>query len=198
MDLLHEMLEATAAARPDAPALTDRAGTFTYAQVTEAVEATAAGLIEHGLRRGDRVAVWLPKRSEKAIALYGAMRAGGVAVPVNALLKAPQVAHILRDSGATVLVGHFVVNNTHLLVTAGVGSTNTCGCGASRMYSSWMSKGNMADLRIFVIADDPLAHAGLASLLAKQPGCAVVGRASGLDDLPALVAVLAPTYSCGT
>ena len=104
MDLLHEMLEATAAARPDAPALTDRAGTFTYAQITEAVEATAAGLIEHGLRRGDRVAVWLPKRSEKAIALYGAMRAGGVAVPVNALLKAPQVAHILRDSDATVLV----------------------------------------------------------------------------------------------
>jgi acyl-CoA ligase (AMP-forming) (exosortase A-associated) len=98
------MLEATAAARPDAPALKDRAGTFTYAQITKAVEATAAGLIEHGLRRGDRVAVWLPKRSEKAIALYGAMRAGGVAVPVNALLKAPQVAHILRDSGATVLV----------------------------------------------------------------------------------------------
>lgn len=93
------MLEATAAARPDAPALTDRAGTFTYAQVTEAVVATAAGLIEHGLRRGDRVAVWLPKRSEKAIALYGAMRAGGVAVPINTLLKAPQTAHILRDSG---------------------------------------------------------------------------------------------------
>ena len=98
------MLEATAAARPDAPALTDRAGTSTYAQITEAVEATAAGLIEHGLRRGDRVAVWLPKRSEKAVALYGGMRAGGVAVPINALLKAPQVAHILRDSGATVLV----------------------------------------------------------------------------------------------
>ena len=104
MDLLHEMLAASAAASPDAPALTDRAGTLTYAQIAEAVEATAAGLIERGLRRGDRVAVWLPKRSEKAIALYGAMRAGGVAVPVNSLLKAPQVAHILRDSDAKMLV----------------------------------------------------------------------------------------------
>ncbi|MBP7611477.1 MAG: AMP-binding protein, partial [Steroidobacteraceae bacterium] len=74
LDLLHEMLEATATRRPDAPALTDRAGTLSYGQLTQAVEATAAGLIEHGLRRGDRVAVWLPKRSEKAIALYGAMR----------------------------------------------------------------------------------------------------------------------------
>ena len=98
------MLEAIAASRPDSPALTDRAGTLTYARLATAVAATAAGFTERGLRRGDRVAVWLPKRSEKAIALYGAMRAGGVAVPVNALLKAPQVAHILRDSDARVLV----------------------------------------------------------------------------------------------
>jgi len=43
-----------------------------------------------------------------------------------------------------------------------------------------------------VIADDALARAGLAALLAEQPGCAVVGRASGLDDLPALVEVYRP------
>jgi DNA-binding NarL/FixJ family response regulator len=50
----------------------------------------------------------------------------------------------------------------------------------------------MADLRILVIADDPLARAGLAALLAEQPGCAVVGRASGTDDLPAMGAVHRP------
>jgi two-component system, NarL family, nitrate/nitrite response regulator NarL len=50
----------------------------------------------------------------------------------------------------------------------------------------------MADLRILVIADDPLTRAGLASLLGDQPGCAVVGRASGLDDLPAMVEVYRP------
>jgi acyl-CoA ligase (AMP-forming) (exosortase A-associated) len=132
LDLLHEMLEATAAASPDAPALTDRAGTFTYARITEAVEATAAGLAEHGVRRGDRVAAWLPKRSEKAIALYGAMRAGGVAVPVNALLRAPQVAHILRDSGATVLV-----------TTAG------------RLADLAREMPDLAGLRAIVTVDDP-------------------------------------------
>jgi acyl-CoA ligase (AMP-forming) (exosortase A-associated) len=104
LDLLHEMLEATAKARPDAPAITDRSQTLKYAQAAQAVEATACGLIGHGLRRGDRVAVWLPKRNEKVIALYGAMQAGGIAVPINAHLKAPQVAHILRDSDARVLV----------------------------------------------------------------------------------------------
>jgi len=50
----------------------------------------------------------------------------------------------------------------------------------------------MADLRILVIADDPLARAGLASLLAEQAGCAVVGRVSGTDDLPAMVEVYRP------
>jgi DNA-binding NarL/FixJ family response regulator len=50
----------------------------------------------------------------------------------------------------------------------------------------------MADLRILVIADDPLARAGLATLLAEQPGCAVIGRASGGDDLPAMVDIYRP------
>jgi acyl-CoA ligase (AMP-forming) (exosortase A-associated) len=126
------MLAATAAARPDAPALTDRAGTLSYAQVIEAVEATAAGLIEHGLCHGDRVAVWLPKRSEKAIALYGTMRAGGVAVPVNALLKPPQVAHILRDSGAAVLVTT-----------------------AARLVDLAREMPDLASLRTLVTVDDP-------------------------------------------
>ncbi len=104
MDLLHEMLAATAAARPDAPAVTDRTATLTYGQLARAVEAAASGLMSLGVGRGDRVAVWLPKRNEKVVALYAAMRAGGVAVPVNVLLKPPQVAHILGDSGAKVLV----------------------------------------------------------------------------------------------
>ncbi len=43
-----------------------------------------------------------------------------------------------------------------------------------------------------MIADDPLARAGLATLLAEQPGCTVVGRASGADHLPAMVEVYRP------
>lgn len=50
----------------------------------------------------------------------------------------------------------------------------------------------MTDLRILVVADDPLARAGLATLLAEQSGCAVVGRASGMDDLPAMVDICRP------
>lgn len=52
--------------------------------------------------------------------------------------------------------------------------------------------GDMADLRVLVVADDPLARAGLASLLGEQPGLTIVGRASSLDDLAAAVEVYRP------
>jgi two-component system, NarL family, nitrate/nitrite response regulator NarL len=50
----------------------------------------------------------------------------------------------------------------------------------------------MTDLRILVVADDPLARAGLATLLTEQAGCVVIGRASGMDDLPAMVGIYRP------
>jgi acyl-CoA ligase (AMP-forming) (exosortase A-associated) len=104
LDLLHELLDRTASGRPEAPAISDRLTALSYGDLVQATTRVAQGLLALGLQRGDRVAVWLPKRAEKVLTLFGTMRAGGIAVPANALLKAPQVAHILRDSGARVLV----------------------------------------------------------------------------------------------
>jgi acyl-CoA ligase (AMP-forming) (exosortase A-associated) len=103
-DLLHEFLPASAARTPDHVAVVDREQSVTYAELNRLVDRAAAGLTALGVLRGDRVAVLMPKRIEKVAALIAVMKAGAIAVPVNALLKAPQVAHILRDSGATALV----------------------------------------------------------------------------------------------
>ena len=51
---------------------------------------------------------------------------------------------------------------------------------------------NMDDLRVLIVAGDPLARAGLATLLADQPGFTVVGQGAGDADLPAEVAVYRP------
>jgi two-component system nitrate/nitrite response regulator NarL len=48
------------------------------------------------------------------------------------------------------------------------------------------------DLRVLVVASDPLARAGLAALLAGQPGCTLAGQLSGSDDLPSQAAVYRP------
>ena len=64
----------------------------------------AGGLIGLGLQRGERVAIYLEKRFETVIASFGAPAAGGVFVPLNPLLKAEQVAYILRDCNVRVLI----------------------------------------------------------------------------------------------
>jgi long-chain acyl-CoA synthetase len=67
----------------------------------DAAGARVAGLLhDRGIRPGDRVGVMLPNVIEFAVAYYGVLRAGGVVVPMNPLLKAREVAYYLRDSGA--------------------------------------------------------------------------------------------------
>src|SRR6201981_3167247 len=66
-------------------------------------EATArfAGLLhERGLGPGDRVGIMMPNVAEVPVVYYGVLRAGGVVVPMNPLLKAREVAYYLGDSGA--------------------------------------------------------------------------------------------------
>ena len=88
-----------------APALVTREGTLDYAGLEAAVGALAGGLRARGLAAGDRIASWLPKTRLAVLLPLAAARAGLVHVPVNPLLKRAQVAHILADSGARLLLG---------------------------------------------------------------------------------------------
>jgi acyl-CoA ligase (AMP-forming) (exosortase A-associated) len=88
----------------DAPALIDRAGTMTFAELEDAVGAAAAWLAARGFAPGDRVATWLPKTRAACVMPLAAVRAGLVHVPVNPALRRAQVAHILADSGARLLL----------------------------------------------------------------------------------------------
>lgn len=102
--LLHHFIRDQAARRPEAVALRQRQETISYGELQTRVEAFAAGLIARGLGPSERVAVYLPKRAETVVALFGAAAAGGVLVPVNPLLKPAQVAYILKDCNVRVLV----------------------------------------------------------------------------------------------
>ena len=104
MKLLHDLIAASAHARPDHVALYAGGERRTYAELATAVRRVADGLAALGVARRDRVAIFLPKCFETVEAMFGASAAGAVFVPVNPVLKAPQVAHILRDSGARVLI----------------------------------------------------------------------------------------------
>ena len=102
--LLHELPARAAACWPARAALTVGGQHLAYADLFSQVERCAASLLALGLARGARVAVYLEKRVETVVASFAAPAAGGVLVPVNPLLKATQVAHILQDAGVAVLV----------------------------------------------------------------------------------------------
>jgi acyl-CoA synthetase (AMP-forming)/AMP-acid ligase II len=89
---------------PHAVALVDRAGTMTFAVLETAVSVAAGWLAGRGLSAGDRVATWLPKTRTACVMPLAVARAGLVHVPVNPALRRAQVAHILSDSGAVLLV----------------------------------------------------------------------------------------------
>ncbi|MHA1568802.1 MAG: acyl-CoA ligase (AMP-forming), exosortase A system-associated [Alphaproteobacteria bacterium] len=75
-----------------------------YADLAGDVERCARGLLELGLAGGDRVGIYLEKRFETVVGLFGAAAAGGAFVPLNPLLKPRQVRYILADCGVRVLV----------------------------------------------------------------------------------------------
>jgi acyl-CoA ligase (AMP-forming) (exosortase A-associated) len=87
-----------------APALVTREGAMDYAGLEAMVGALAAALKARGLGARDRVASWLPKNRLTSLLPLACARAGLIHVPVNPLLKRMQVAHILADSGASLLL----------------------------------------------------------------------------------------------
>jgi long-chain acyl-CoA synthetase len=73
---------------------------MTYRELDEASARVAGLLRERGVRPGDRVGIMMPNVAEVPVAYYGVLRAGGVVVPMNPLLKGREVAYYLSDSGA--------------------------------------------------------------------------------------------------
>lgn len=102
--LLHHLPRNAAERNPEAVALRHGDESLQYGALQDAVERFASGLMHAGIARGERVAIFLEKRFETVIAAFGTAAAGAVFVPVNPLLKAEQVAYILRDCGVRLLV----------------------------------------------------------------------------------------------
>lgn len=114
--LVHDFINRTASETPDAEALVHGSTRLRYAELADAVRLAAGGFRAAGSGRGDRVAIYLEKRIETVAAMFGAAAAGGVFVPVNPLLKPMQVAYILNDCDAGILVTS--VDRFRLLETA--------------------------------------------------------------------------------
>ena len=100
---LARILTDTAERHGDRPALKLDDTVVTYAQLDEASARVAGLLAAKGLEPGDRVGIMLPNVPYFGVVYYGVLRAGGVVVPMNVLLKGREVAFYLEDPGAKLL-----------------------------------------------------------------------------------------------
>lgn len=105
--LVQHLMEEAASVEPHKEAVVDLSGSrrsFDFHGFHGLVTSCASELQARGLKRGDRVAIYLPKSAEEAAGIFAAVMAGGAFVCINLLLLGHQAAHILTDSGARYLI----------------------------------------------------------------------------------------------
>jgi len=95
--LIHHMLRTSAARFPVKEALVDKDMRLSYESAAKRAAGLAEGLRQAGLRRGDRVGIYLETSVLQALSIFGVSQSGGVFVPINSLLFPEQVAHIAGD-----------------------------------------------------------------------------------------------------
>ncbi|MFN6977699.1 MAG: AMP-binding protein [Gemmobacter sp.] len=77
---------------------------WTYAELAQAVDRLAAGLLSLGVYRGDRVGIWAPNRPEWLLLQFATARIGAILVTINPACRAPELGHALRKVGVKALV----------------------------------------------------------------------------------------------
>ncbi|MGD8859964.1 MAG: AMP-binding protein [Myxococcales bacterium] len=102
---MREKVQNAVALHGDSEFLVDGDLRLTYRQFGERVWGSAQTLMtEHGLQKGDRIAILAHNRPEWLIALFGATSAGAVAVGLNGWWATEEIEYGLRDSGARFLI----------------------------------------------------------------------------------------------
>jgi len=101
---LHGLLEKTAEQHPDKVALACGDKEFTYRELNADSNRFAAAVIALGVRKGGRVAIFLPNIPQLLIAYFGILKAGAVLTTISPMHKEREVQHQLSDSGAETIV----------------------------------------------------------------------------------------------
>jgi len=102
--LLQETLLATVSRHPEHTALIADEVRMSYGEATNYACRLAHALRENGVRRGDRVAIFMENTWQCALSIYGVLLAGGVFVAINPQTKRDKLAFILRDADAVALL----------------------------------------------------------------------------------------------
>ena len=101
---VEHFLEDSARRLPDKIALVSGDRRLTYEEIDRAANRLARGLIDAGVRRGDRVAIFLENSIETVLGIFATLKAGAVFMVVNPTTKSDKLAFVLNNSRAAALV----------------------------------------------------------------------------------------------
>lgn len=101
---LFKLLEDAAAKHPDAICTIFKGARITYREMDQITDRLAAGLAELGIKKGDRVGIFMPNTPQFVIAYFGALKAGAVVVATNPLYSAREIEHQVNDAGIEVML----------------------------------------------------------------------------------------------
>jgi acyl-CoA synthetase (AMP-forming)/AMP-acid ligase II len=109
--LLHHFLEESAQKFPEKVALIQRTERWTYQDIDQKANQVANLLRAQGIRRGDRVAIFLDNSIESVVSLFGILKADAVFLMLSPMLKPSKLTYILNNCGAKALITHTDKNN---------------------------------------------------------------------------------------
>src|SRR5688500_6013088 len=101
---LYEILRRAAAEGSALPATTFLGADLTFAALKDKVDRLATALARHGIVKGDRVGIMLPNCPQYLIGVFAVLRLGAIVVNINPAYAAPEVEHLVRDSGIRMLL----------------------------------------------------------------------------------------------
>jgi long-chain acyl-CoA synthetase len=102
------MLEEAARKYPDSPCTILRGAVISYREMDKLTDRLAAGIASLGIKKGDRVGIFIPNTPQFVLAFFAILKAGGVVVAINPLYKPREIVHQVNDAGIEVL---FVMSN---------------------------------------------------------------------------------------
>lgn len=102
--LVQDFLQQSAERLPDKVALICGYQRLTYTEIEARANRLANAMIDHGVKRGDRVVLFLNNSVDAVVCIFATLKAGGVFVVVNPTTKLEKLAHILNNCSATALV----------------------------------------------------------------------------------------------
>jgi len=95
---------------PDKEAVRYSGKSLTYAELEQRSNSLAITLLEQGLKRGERVGIYMNKSLESAIGMYGIMKAGGAYVPLDPYAPTTRTGFVINDCG----IRHLVTSHARL------------------------------------------------------------------------------------